>query len=133
MSASNLALNHLAMGNEAETLRALDLQKRCATELADPRSEHVQQANVWIAYTKAYFHPDQQMSRPDLEAMAKVKDWNGAPDLLRIRRHNSLPISMGHMADRPRPGAAADRRLSPFANDHARKYPSTFVPCSVSR
>ncbi len=64
VSASNLALNHLAMGNEAETLRALDLQKRCATELADPRSEHVQQANVWIAYTKAYFHPDQQMEPP---------------------------------------------------------------------
>lgn len=85
VSASNLALNHLAMGNEAETLRALELQKRCATELADPSSEHVQQANVWIAYTKAYFHPDQQMSRTDLEAMAKVKDWNGAPDLLRIK------------------------------------------------
>jgi CHAT domain-containing protein len=85
VSASNLALNHLAMGNEAETLRALDIQKRCATELADPTSEHVRQAEVWIAYTKAYFHPDQQMSRPDLEAMAKVKDWNGAPDILRIK------------------------------------------------
>ena len=85
VSASNLALNHLAMGNEAETLKALDLQKRAAVALADPRSEHVAQADVWIAYTKSFFHPDRRMSDADLDAMARVKDWNGAPDLLRIK------------------------------------------------
>lgn len=84
VSASNLALDHLAMGNEAEALKALDLQKRAAATLADPRSEHVAQADVWIAYTKAYFHPDRRMSDADLESMARIKDWNGAPDILRI-------------------------------------------------
>lgn len=84
VSASNLALNHLAMGNEAETLKALELQKRAAATLADPTSEHVAQADTWIAYTKAYFHPDRRLSNADLEAMARVKDWNGAPDILRI-------------------------------------------------
>lgn len=85
VSASNLALNHLAMGNEAETMKALELQKRAAAALADPTSEHVAQADAWIAYTKAYFHPDRRLSNADLEAMARVKDWNGAPDILRIK------------------------------------------------
>ncbi len=85
VSASNLALNHLAMGNEAETLKALDLQKRAAAALADPTSEHVAQADTWIAYTKAWFHPDRRLATADLEAMARVKDWNGAPDILRIK------------------------------------------------
>jgi CHAT domain-containing protein len=85
VSASNLALNHLAMGNEAETLKALELQKRAAAALADPTSEHVAQADTWIAYTKAFFHPDRRLSNVDLEAMARVKDWNGAPDILRIK------------------------------------------------
>lgn len=85
VSASNLALNHLAMGHETETMEALELQKRCAAALADPTSEHVAQAETWIAYTNAYFHPDRLMSRTDLETMARVKDWNGAPDLLRIK------------------------------------------------
>lgn len=85
VSASNLALNHLAMGNEAETLKALDLQKRAAAALADPTSEHVAQADTWIAYTKAWFHPDRRLSNADLDAMARVKNWNGAPDILRIK------------------------------------------------
>lgn len=85
VSASNLALDNLAMGHEADTLQALDLQKRAAAALADPTSEHVAQADTWIAYTKAYFHPDRSLSTADLDSMAKVKDWNGAPDILRIK------------------------------------------------
>ncbi|UFS78200.1 CHAT domain-containing protein [Tardiphaga sp. 37S4] len=126
VSASNLALNHLAMGNEAETLRALDLQKRCATELADPRSEHVQQANVWIAYTKAYFHPDQQMSRPDLEAMAKVKDWNGAPDLLRIK---AAQLAADQYETRGETDRALALRIDAYHRSQttiARQHPITF-------
>lgn len=85
VSASNLALDYLAMGNEAETMQALALQKRCAAELADPTSEHVAQADTWIAYARAYFHPDRALSTAELEAMTRVKDWSGAPDLLRIK------------------------------------------------
>ncbi len=85
VSSSNVALNHLAMGNEPATMQALDVQRKSAVALSDPRSEHIPQADVWIAYAKAFYHPDRAMRRPDLDAMSKVKDWTGAPDLLRIK------------------------------------------------
>lgn len=126
VSASNLALNHLAMGNEAETLRALDVQKRCATELADPTSEHVKQAVVWIAYTKAYFHPDQQMSRADLEAMAEVKDWNGAPDLLRIKAAQLAADQFEMRGDTERALALRIDAYQRAQETIARQHPITF-------
>lgn len=85
VSASNLALDHLALGDEAATMEALEIQKICAAELADPRSEHVAQADAWIAYAKAYFRPGVPLDAAALERMAKIKDWNGAPDMLRVK------------------------------------------------
>jgi len=126
VSASNLALDHLAIGNEAETMQALALQKRCATELADPTSEHVAQADTWIAYAKAYFHPAQQMPLGELEKMAKVKDWNGAPDLLRIK---AAQLAADQYDMRGDSGRAAALRIDAYrrAQDTiARQHPITF-------
>ncbi len=126
VSASNLALDHLAMGNEAETMQALALQKRCAAELADPTSEHVAQADTWIAYAKAYFHPDRALSTAELEAMARVKDWNGAPDLLRIK---SAQLAADHYERRGDSARALTLRLDAYHRSQetiARQHPITF-------
>jgi CHAT domain-containing protein len=126
VSASNLALDHLAMGNEAETMQALALQKRCAAELADPTSEHVAQADTWIAYAKAYFHPDRSLSTTELEAMARVKDWNGAPDLLRIK---SAQLAADHYERRGDTGRALALRIDAYQRSQetiARQHPITF-------
>jgi CHAT domain-containing protein len=126
VSASNLALDQLAMGNEAETMQALLLQKRCATELADPRSEHVRQADVWIAYANAYFHPERPMSLGDLEAMAAVKDWNGAPDLLRIK---AAQLAADQYERRGETGRALALRIDAYQRAQitiARQHPITF-------
>lgn len=126
VSASNLALDHLAMGNEAETMQALALQKRCAAELADPTSEHVAQADTWIAYAKAYFHPDRALNTAELEAMARVKDWNGAPDLLRIK---SAQLAADHYERRGDSARALALRLDAYHRAQesiARQHPITF-------
>lgn len=126
VSASNLALNHLAMGNEAETLKALELQKRAAATLADPRSEHVAQADVWINYTKAYFHPDRRLSNAELDAMARVKDWNGAPDLLRIK---AAQLAADQFETRGDTARALALRIDAYQRSQktiAREHPITF-------
>ncbi|MCD0415594.1 CHAT domain-containing protein [Rubrivivax sp. JA1024] len=126
VSASNLALDHLAMGNEAETMQALALQKRCATELADPTSEHVAQADTWIAYAKAYFHPDRALPAPELEAMARVKDWNGAPDLLRIKSAQLAADQYERRGDTERALALRIDAYHRAQETIARQHPITF-------
>ncbi|MCG6205955.1 CHAT domain-containing protein [Rhodopseudomonas sp. HC1] len=126
VSASNLALDHLAMGNEAATMQALAQQKHCAAELADPTSEHVAQADTWIAYAKAYFHPDRPLSAPELDALARVKDWNGAPDLLRIK---SAQLSADHYERRGDSARALALRIDAYQRAQetiARQHPITF-------
>ncbi|MFT4278857.1 MAG: CHAT domain-containing protein [Rhodopseudomonas sp.] len=126
VSASNLALDHLALGNEAETMQALALQKRCATELADPTSEHVAQADTWIAYAKAYFHPDRALPAPELEAMARVKDWNGAPDLLRIKSAQLAADQYERRGDTERALALRIDAYHRAQETIARQHPITF-------
>ncbi|NEW92617.1 CHAT domain-containing protein [Rhodopseudomonas sp. BR0M22] len=126
VSASNLALDHLAMGNEAETMQALALQKRCATELADPTSEHVAQADTWIAYAKAYFHPERTLPAPELEAMARVKDWNGAPDLLRIKSAQLAADQYERRGDTERALALRIDAYHRAQETIARQHPITF-------
>ncbi|WP_022720020.1 CHAT domain-containing protein [Rhodopseudomonas sp. B29] len=126
VSASNLALDHLAMGNEAETMQALALQKRCAAELADPTSEHVAQADTWIAYAKAYFHPDRALSTAELEAMARVKDWNGAPDLLRIKSAQLAADQFERRGDTTRALALRIDAYHRAQETIARQHPITF-------
>ena len=126
VSANNLALDHLAMGNEAETMQALLLQRRCATELAESGSEDVRQVDIWIAYAKAYFHPERPMSPGELEAMAGVKDWNGASDLLRIK---TAQLAADHYERRGETERALALRIDAYQRSQAtiaRQHPITF-------
>ncbi|MCR4265412.1 CHAT domain-containing tetratricopeptide repeat protein [Nitratireductor sp. ZSWI3] len=85
VSASNAALDCLALGDETCALRYFELQRRYGAALADPTSEHVPQAEAWVRYTKAYFAEDLSLPSDELEAMAALKDWRGSPDLLRVK------------------------------------------------
>lgn len=84
-SASNLALNYLAMGDKEQALKYFRAQGYYAQKLGDRTSEHVEQATAWIVYTNILFSPDAQLKPQELEALMGFKDWKGAPDLLRVK------------------------------------------------
>lgn len=85
VSSSNLGFDLLAMGDEQGALKAFDEQRRIGAEIADPHSEHAAQGEKWMDYTKAYFHRNVLMDNKSLEAMAAIKDWRSAPELMQIR------------------------------------------------
>lgn len=85
VSASNLALSYLALGDQQQALKYFRAQGYYGEKLGDRTSEHVAQAKAWISYTNILFSPDPQLRPQELEALAALKDWNGAPDLLRVK------------------------------------------------
>ncbi|TDT92813.1 CHAT domain-containing protein [Azorhizobium sp. AG788] len=85
VSASNLALSYLEMGDKAQAMRYFRLQGRFGAKLADPTSEHEAQAKAWYTYTDIFFSPDPQLKPDMLEALMGLKDWRSAPDLMRVK------------------------------------------------
>ena len=85
VSASNLGLDLLALGDRDGALKAFEEQRKIGAEIADPHSEHAAQGEKWKEYTKAYFLRHARMDDKSLEEMAAIKDWRSAPDLMRIK------------------------------------------------
>ncbi len=85
VSASNLAINYLELGDKDNALKYFRAQGYYGMKLGDRTSEHEAQAKAWIAYTNILFSPDPQLKPLELEALMGLKDWNGAPDLLRVK------------------------------------------------
>jgi CHAT domain-containing protein len=85
VSASNLGLDLLALGDRDGALKAFEEQRKIGLEIADPHSEHAAQGERWKEYTQAYFLRYARMDNKSLEDMAAIKDWRSAPDLMRIK------------------------------------------------
>ena len=83
VSASNAALNRIAMGEREVALTLLERQRSAATALADPTSEHVAQVDAWTLYLDA-LHAS-SIEDDALETLASYKDWAGSPDILSVR------------------------------------------------
>ncbi len=84
-SASNLGLDLLALGDRDGAIKAFEEQRDIGAALADPHSEHAAQGEKWKEYAEAYFQRNVRMDDSALEAMAAIKDWRSAPDLMRIK------------------------------------------------
>ena len=83
VSASNAALNRIAMGERDTALALLKRQRSAAEALADPTSEHVAQVDAWTLYLDALHGPS--INDTTLETLAGYKDWTGSPDILSVR------------------------------------------------
>jgi CHAT domain-containing protein/tetratricopeptide (TPR) repeat protein len=85
VSASNLGLDLLALGDKEGALKAFEEQRQIGEALADPTSEHAAQGEKWKAYADAYFSRNARLDNASLAAMAAIKDWRSAPDLMRVK------------------------------------------------